>query len=99
MSPWIDLTHSQESYYRNNDTDGLPKPPPLDPRLGERVHYYTDNKYLKESYVSPFFQTNLQRLPPMLIQCGSAEKLCDEAVLFAEKLSRENAGRSVILEV
>lgn len=99
MSPWVDLTHSQESYFRNNDTDGIPKAPPKDPRLGERIHYYTENQYLKDGYVSPFFQENLQNLPPMLIQCGSAEKLCDEAVLFAERLSRADGENNVLLEV
>lgn len=99
ISPWIDLTHSQESFYRNNDTDGIPKTPPKDPRLGDRIHYYTENKYLKDGYVSPFFESNLNNLPPLLIQCGSAEKLCDESVYFAQKVSRSDGTNSVLLEV
>jgi acetyl esterase/lipase len=87
LSPWVDLTHSCPSYFENNN-DYLPKF--RDNRFPSRLHYYTANEYLTLPYVSPYFATNLNNLPPLLFQCGSAERLYDEITELASKLKNIN---------
>ncbi|KAJ3272036.1 hypothetical protein HDV01_005988 [Terramyces sp. JEL0728] len=95
LSPWVDLTHSFPSFQSNHGIDYLPDMP-KDPRLLDRKHYYAANEYLDLPYVSPIWQTDFSGFPPLLIQVGTAEKLCDEVVAFAKKAS--SFGNSVILE-
>ncbi|GAA5802782.1 Alpha/Beta hydrolase protein [Helicostylum pulchrum] len=46
-----------------------------------RVQFYADNEALKLPMVSPLFdRSKLRGLPPLLIQCGSAERLRDESI-------------------
>ncbi|KAI8892966.1 Alpha/Beta hydrolase protein [Globomyces pollinis-pini] len=98
LSPWVDLTHSFPSFIDNAITDYLPHSV-KDPRLGQdRIHYYTENQYLKNQFVSPFWAKDLKNLCPLLIQCGNAEKLYDEVVAFATKMAHQNTNH-VTLEV
>jgi acetyl esterase/lipase len=83
MSPWIDLTHSCPSFDQHEAFDYLPVEI-NDPRLGERLHYYTDNEHQKLPYVSPLFG-ELSGLSPLLVQCGGAERLYGENKLLSEK--------------
>ncbi|KAJ3272039.1 hypothetical protein HDV01_005991 [Terramyces sp. JEL0728] len=96
LSPWLDLTHSCPSFQENAKYDILPTPPP-DPRLESRVHYYAPDEHLKIPYVSPFWEENLNGLPPLLIHAGSAEQLLDEIVDFSGRLAKSKC--SVTLEV
>ncbi|KAJ3324811.1 hypothetical protein HDV06_006069 [Boothiomyces sp. JEL0866] len=96
LSPWLDLTHSCPSFQENAKYDILPTPPP-DPRLESRVHYYAPDEHLKLPYVSPFWEENLDNLPPLLIHAGSAEQLLDEIIDFSGRLAKSNS--SVTLEV
>ncbi|KAJ3056282.1 hypothetical protein HK097_007494 [Rhizophlyctis rosea] len=86
FSPWLDLTHSLPSWRLNNPFDYLPDAS-TDPKhiTTTRSHYYiSHNQDLKNPYVSPLFATTHHKhpLPPILIQCGDAEKLRDESIVF-----------------
>ncbi|TPX64907.1 hypothetical protein SpCBS45565_g05522 [Spizellomyces sp. 'palustris'] len=89
MSPWMDLTHSMPSWRLNNPYDYLPDgsndPKYINP---ERSHYYVShNSFLDHPLVSPLFakENRSRPLPPMIIQCGDAEKLRDEIITFVEE--------------
>jgi acetyl esterase/lipase len=97
LSPWVDLTHSCPSFHEHHDSDYLPQM--KDKRIGTRLHYYTENRYLTEPYVSPLFATNLNDLPPLLIQVGSCEKLFDEVVEFCQKAQNAHSPPAIVLEV
>jgi len=78
---------SCESWDSNAKYDVLSKPiqgnllDPITCYLGEHME-----KYLTHPYASPLFG-NFNGLPPMLIQAGDAEVLCDEITLLAYKAS------------
>jgi acetyl esterase/lipase len=84
MSPWVDLKHSSPTFESNAPYDYLPGSVP-DSRLGDRVHYYTEDQFCDLPYVSPLYAKDLKGLPPLLIQTGSAERLYGEDLLFARK--------------
>ena len=95
LSPWLDLTHSFETFDEHGDYDYIPTPH-LDPRMPDRVHYYCPNSMLKLPLVSPIFEQNFQNLPPILVQSGTAERLYGEDVEFCLKGSK--MGLKVTLE-
>ncbi|KAJ3259309.1 hypothetical protein HK103_002507 [Boothiomyces macroporosus] len=96
LSPWVDLTHSFPSFQANHGIDYLPDMP-KDPRLLDRKHFYAANEFLDLPYVSPIWATDFSNFPPFLIQVGTAEKLHDEVVAFAKKVSKDS-GNKVVLE-
>jgi acetyl esterase/lipase len=97
LSPWVDLTHSCASFHEHNYIDYLPQM--KDKRMGHRLHYYTENKYLTEPYVSPLFASHFNDLPPMLIQVGSCEQLYDEVVEFCKRAKTAHTPPPIVLEV
>ncbi|KAI8925344.1 Alpha/Beta hydrolase protein [Entophlyctis helioformis] len=88
MSPWVDLTHSFPSFLLNETTDYLPGRVEH-PALGDRLHFYAPNEELRNQFVSPVWAKSLAGLPPLLIQVGSAERLFDENVHLAERITAE----------
>ncbi|KAJ3323015.1 GTP-binding protein [Boothiomyces sp. JEL0866] len=99
ISPWIDLTHWFASFRINQKTDFLIADT-TDPRLQGQRHYYTSNENLKLGFVSPVWEKNLADLPPMMIQVGGAEKLFDENIYFAQRLSSsDNPPQEIQFEV
>ncbi|KAI8811333.1 Alpha/Beta hydrolase protein, partial [Cladochytrium replicatum] len=89
MSPWLDLTHSMPSFVLHGDVDLLPYAS-LDPKYitQNRSQYYVkDNTFLRNPLVSPKCHQNISNditpLPPLLIQCGSSERLYHEILHFA----------------
>ncbi|ORX93078.1 hypothetical protein K493DRAFT_316195 [Basidiobolus meristosporus CBS 931.73] len=96
ISPWLDLTHSTNSFHLNKDTDYLPStasvkhsssPAISDKKWAKRKHFYAPDSLLKHPLVSPLFEADLHGLPPLLIQVGDGELLRDEGILFALKAS------------
>ncbi|KAI8592760.1 Alpha/Beta hydrolase protein [Geranomyces variabilis] len=86
ISPWMDLTHSMPSWRLNNPYDYLPDGS-RDPKYitADRSHYYVkDNSQLAHPLISPLFacEDASRPIPPLLIQCGDAEKLRDEIITF-----------------
>ncbi|KAF9294075.1 hypothetical protein BGZ74_011424 [Mortierella antarctica] len=85
LSPWLDLTMSCESWV-TNEMDYLPSPPKFEHSFNPISFYCQPNvKALsRHPYISPLLGY-LGELPPLLIQCGEAERLRDECVLFTYK--------------
>ncbi|KAJ3151614.1 hypothetical protein HDU86_006033 [Geranomyces michiganensis] len=86
LSPWMDLTHSMPSWRLNNPYDYLPDGS-KDPKYitQDRSHYYVkSNSQLRHPLISPLFASEdaSRPIPPLLIQCGDAEKLRDEIITF-----------------
>jgi len=91
ISPWVDLSCASESYLRNAKFDYGTREMLLAQALA-----YAGGVRLDDPRISPLHSA-LRGLPPLLVQYGSAELLCDEAAAFAEK-ARE-AGVAVRLDV
>ncbi|KFH69870.1 hypothetical protein MVEG_04674 [Podila verticillata NRRL 6337] len=85
LSPWLDLTMTCESWV-TNEMDYLPSPPKTEHHFNPISFYCQPNvKALsRHPYISPLLGY-LGELPPLLIQCGEAERLRDECVLFTYK--------------
>lgn len=93
FSPWIDLTLSSPSFELNAQYDWLPAsshdPHFLGPKNEQKRHYYTHlspPSIDTHPLLSPLFLADpdlLQKLPPTLIQTGTAERLLDEALKFS----------------
>ncbi|KAJ3193737.1 hypothetical protein HK101_004281 [Irineochytrium annulatum] len=108
ICPWMDLTHSQPSYVLNGPSDYLPVGSE-DPKYLQRdqVHYFLApgaGVSLAHELVSPMFAnvTNegkddqgqpLKPLPPILIQCGDAERLRDETLETFERWGKQGANK------
>ncbi|KAJ3071515.1 hypothetical protein HDU98_005224 [Podochytrium sp. JEL0797] len=87
MSPWVDLSHSMPSFHENGKFDLL-REKVIDPSVitESRSHFYiTDNSFITNPLVSPFFAQENPAKPmcPILIQVGDSERLRDESVMFA----------------
>ncbi|KAF9917044.1 hypothetical protein FBU30_001032 [Linnemannia zychae] len=87
LSPWLDLTMSCESW-ETNSMDYLPGPPRREHKFNPISFYCSGKDKMKtmarHPYISPLWGS-LEGLPPMLIQCGEAERLRDECILFTYK--------------
>ncbi|KAI8613376.1 Alpha/Beta hydrolase protein [Chytriomyces sp. MP71] len=85
LSPWLDLSHSMDSFRTNARYDILPDKVKDRILTENRNHYYIkDNSFLKNPLVSPLFSTEseLTPLPPMCIHIGELERLRDENLAF-----------------
>ena len=83
MSPWTDMTQSGLSMKTNAN---------LDPVISKSYLDRMATLYLKETnpmtpFASPLFG-NLEGLPPILIQVGSAETMLEDSRRFAEKAKK-----------
>ncbi|KAF9325937.1 hypothetical protein BGZ91_002186 [Linnemannia elongata] len=87
LSPWLDLTMSCESW-ETNSVDYLPLPPRHNHKFNPISFYCSGKDKMKtmarHPYISPLWGS-LEGLPPMLVQCGEAERLKDECILFTYK--------------
>lgn len=91
VSPWTDMTLTNESLKRNVGRD-LATTEPL--FLGANA--YVGESDPKHPYISPQFG-DLSGLPPLLIQVGGAEVLLDDGIAIAHELRK--AGNDLTLEV
>jgi len=93
IQPWLDLTMTCDSW-ETNSMDYLPRPPRREHKFNP-IRFYCSSSSSPEAninfktlaqhpYISPLWG-NLEGLPPMLIQCGEAERLRDECALFTHK--------------
>ncbi|KAF9570943.1 hypothetical protein EC968_001194 [Mortierella alpina] len=87
LSPWLDLTMSCDSWVTNS-VDYLPCPPKSEHKFNPISFYCSGRDKIKtlarDPYISPLWG-NLQDLPPLQIQCGEAERLRDECILYTYK--------------
>ena len=91
LSPATDFTFSDESYFRNAETD---------PSLADVGFFwwyvaYLGNEDPRNPYISPLFG-DLRDLPPILIQVSSSEMLYSDSTRFVEKAKK--AGTNAILQ-
>lgn len=91
LSPWLDLTCSEDSYQRNKEKDLLLGH--SDPKRYAKYYYQDEDP--RNPYISPLF-ANLSGLPPMLIQATNVEIFIDEIRSFAAKA--EHKGVDLQLE-
>jgi monoterpene epsilon-lactone hydrolase len=92
LSPWLDLTQSGDSMLALADVDPLVGKENLDLMAAA----YVGAGDPKTPLISPLF-ADLEGLPPLLIQVGSAETLLDDSERFAARARA--AGVEVTLEV
>lgn len=79
ISPWSDMTCSNESYQTRAEAD-----PMIGPDIGKMVDLYLQGKDVKDPYASPNF-ADLRSLPPLLIHVGHDEVLLDDAIKLDHK--------------
>jgi acetyl esterase/lipase len=91
MSPWVDLTCTSGTFETKADDDPMCSKEGLD----EMAAAYAGEHDVHHPLVSPL-HADLSRLPPLLIQVGTAEVLLDDAVRLAERA--RSAGVDVRLE-
>ena len=92
ISPWVDLSLTGESMTSKDGVDPIIHKP----YLQELATSYLDGADPDDPRASPL-HADLAGLPPLLIQCGSAETLLDDAVRLAAKAARADV--SVTLEI
>jgi acetyl esterase/lipase len=93
VSPWTDLTMSGASLASKSAVDPLIHKEYLDELAGAYAPQGMDRR---DPRLSPLY-ADLRRLPPTLIQVGSAETLLDDAVRFAAAAGEADV--SVTLEI
>lgn len=74
---------SYPSFRTNASTDFLPE---VNPQMAE---FYAPDTAKRNQYASPIWAANLTALPPLLFQIGEKERLRDEGVAFAKKVSND----------
>ncbi|NVM28927.1 MAG: alpha/beta hydrolase [Candidatus Helarchaeota archaeon] len=92
LSPWTDLANTGETVKTKAEIDPFVSPEGLE----MMAEIYLGDADARNPLASPLYG-NLQGLPPLLIQVGSAECLLDDAVRCAERA--KSAGVDVTLEV
>jgi acetyl esterase/lipase len=91
LSPWADLEGIGESMKTKTDVDPMVE---RDPLL-EMADFYLAGADPRTPLASPIY-ADLQGLPPLLIQVGTAETLLDDSTRLAERA--RDAGVDVTLE-
>jgi len=85
MSAWTDLTQSGQTMKDNAEVDPVISKAYLDRMAG----LYLAGTSAKTKFASPLFG-DLEGLPPMLVQVGSAETMLDDSRRFAKKAKKAN---------
>ena len=80
LSPWTDMTLSGESVKTRADVDPMVTPSLLALLAG----HYLAGADPRQPTASPIY-ANLDGLPPLLVQVGTAEVLLDDAARFADR--------------
>jgi epsilon-lactone hydrolase len=80
ISPWVDLTNSNESFKTRAEADKLFGPN----QAAEATALYLGDGDPKQPLASPVF-ADLAGLPPLLVHVGDAEVLLDDAAALAAK--------------
>ncbi len=91
LSPWTDLAATGESMTTKADVD------PIVAEQGIKVmaSNYAAGADLREPLISPLY-ADLEGLPPMLIQVGTAEVLLDDSTRFVDRA--RDAGVHIVFE-
>ncbi|KAI8867831.1 hypothetical protein GQ42DRAFT_164536 [Ramicandelaber brevisporus] len=98
MSPWVDLACPGESWTRNAELDYLLNPPRTALANPARLYVcptaksWDDNvqRLVELPYVSPAKTHTTRGLPPLIIQYGESEMLCDDVAALVDRIKTEN---------
>jgi len=85
MSAWTDMTQSGQTMHNNAGVDPIISKAYLD----RMARLYLGGASFKNKFASPLFG-NLEALPPMLVQVGSAETMLDDSRRLANKAKKAN---------
>ena len=85
ISPWTDLSQSGDTMKTNEDIDPIISKKYLDRMAG----LYLNGSPFSLPLASPLFG-DLSKLPPILIQVGTAETMLDDSKRFFEKAKKVN---------
>jgi epsilon-lactone hydrolase len=80
LSPWTDLTQRAETFVTNADSDPTISKEYLDRMAG----LYLNGVDPKDPLASPVF-SNLEGLPPLLVQVGKSETMYGDALAYVNK--------------
>ncbi|KAI9291488.1 hypothetical protein K502DRAFT_368410 [Neoconidiobolus thromboides FSU 785] len=102
LSPWVDIASTQPSIFTKNN-DYLPEPNlKHEEILNVNGHFYTNEKYLKYPLVSPMYQDDFDKFPPVMAT-GGEERFLDEFIVFEDKIKHykqiESDSQQVILHI
>jgi acetyl esterase/lipase len=92
ISPWTDLTLSNNSYETNREKDAFFN----FKNLENAAKLYIGKNSAENPEISPIF-ADFTNFPPIFLQVGSTEMLLDDSVVIAEKMKRQ--GVSVTVDV
>ncbi|NHJ85193.1 MAG: alpha/beta hydrolase [Asgard group archaeon] len=92
ISPWTDLTFTNNSYVTNREEDAFFN----FTNLENAAKKYIGNDSAKNPEISPIF-ADFDGFPPIFLQVGSTEMLLDDSVVIAEKMRKQ--GVSVTIDV
>src|SRR5262249_21971208 len=93
MSPWTDLAATGATFLSRADVDPLHQRPMI---LSMAKAYLGPSGNPLDPLASPLYG-DLERLPPLLIQCGDCETILDDSVRLADRAAK--AGVAAELEV
>ena len=92
ISPWTDLTLSNDSYVANRENDAFFN----FANLEEGARLYIGKDSAENPEISPIF-ADFSSFPPIFLQVGSTEMLLNDSTVIAEKMKKQ--GVSVKVDV
>jgi acetyl esterase/lipase len=92
MSPWTDLTLTNDSYVTNREADAFFN----FTNLENAAKMYIGKESAKNPEISPIY-ADFTGFPPVFLQVGSTEMLLDDSLVIAEKMKKQ--GVSVTVDV
>ncbi len=90
ISPWSDMTCSNESYKTRAEADPLVG----SGSIGDMANLYLQGKDPKHPYASPNF-ASLKSLPPLLIHVGRDEVLLDDSIKLDQKAKADGVNSTL----
>jgi monoterpene epsilon-lactone hydrolase len=90
ISPWVDLTCTNDSYTTCAAADPMINPS----GINRMVEFYLQGKDPKHPYASPNF-ADLRSLPPLLIHVGRDEVLLDDAIKLDAKAKADGVNSTL----
>ena len=90
ISPWTDLTLSNDSYVTNRENDAFFN----FTNLEESARLYIGKDTAENPEISPIF-ADFSSFPPIFLQVGSTEMLLNDSTVIAEKMKKQGVSVKV----